>query len=84
MAFTALETLSAESQGLSFFRAAARRLGKDGLLEAGAGGFESFRGEVGVAEVLEQFDGGVLREVEFVPVASNGSHAGIPAETVRT
>ena len=35
--------------------------GEDGLLEAGAFAFEVFRRDVGVAEGLEEFDGGVFR-----------------------
>ena len=47
---------------------------EDGLLEAGALAVEVFGRDVGVAEGLEELDGGVLGEVEFVPAGGLGGH----------
>ena len=43
--------------------------GQDGFLEARPFAFEVLRGEIGVAEGLQQLDGGVLAEVELIPAA---------------
>ena len=49
--------------------------GEDGLLEAGAFACEVFGRDVGVAEELEELDGGVFREVELVPACCFGGNA---------
>ena len=49
--------------------------GEDGFLEGRAFLFQVFGREVGVAEGFQEFDRGVLGEVEFVPAGGLGGHS---------
>ena len=58
--------------------------GEDGFLEGRAFWFQVFGREVGVAEGFQEFDRGVLGEVELVPAGGLGGHSGSGSGVTRS